>query len=68
MLEKIKKMIIDKEGLNIKININNIRNKSEVIIGKVTEIYDRVFILDCSDGIKRSFNYSDILTGTIEII
>jgi len=67
MLEKIKKNIKENKGKKLKIKINNIRNKSEYTEGIISEIYERVFIIDCFDGIKRSFNYSDILTGNIEI-
>ena len=68
MLDKIKKQIFNKRGKNIKIKINNIRNKSEYVDGIITEVYDRFFVVMCSDGITRSFNYSDILTTAVEII
>lgn len=68
MLKKIKKDIENMLGKSVKITVNNIRNKSEKVEGEISEVYDRIFIVNSIDGIKRSFSYSDVLTGTIEII
>ena len=51
----------------LKITVNNIRNKSEYYTGNIIEMYERIFIVECEDRIKRSFSYIDILTGNIEI-
>lgn len=67
MILKIRNDIINYGNNIIKIKINNIRNKSECVFGYVVEIYDRIFVVNCSDGIKRSFSYSDVLAGIIEI-
>jgi len=67
MIDKIKKDILSYENKYLKIKINNIRNKSEYIEGVICEVYDRVFVVKCSDGLCRSFNYSDILTGNVGI-
>ena len=68
MLENAKKNIIALKGKNIKIVVNNIRNKSETLIGYIDEVYDRIFIFNSNDGIKRSFTYSDLISNIIEII
>ena len=68
MLNKIEEMILYYKNKSVEIKVNNIRNKSEYINGVITELYERVFVVLSSDGIRRSFNYSDILTGTIEIV
>lgn len=68
MLENAKKNIIALKGKNIKIVVNNIRNKSETLIGYIDEVYNRIFIFNSNDGIKRSFTYSDLISNIIEII
>ena len=68
MINNIKKYIINNKNKRIQIKINYIRNKSEYIDGIIVEIYDRFFIVKSHDNIKRSFNFSDLLTGYIEII
>jgi len=67
MIDKIKKDIISKCGLTYKFKINNIRNKSEYVIGKISEVYDRVFVIKNDDEKSTSFTYSDLLTGNVEI-
>ena len=67
MLEKIKKEVVSYKNKVLKIKVNNIRNKSEYVICSIKEVYDRFFLVTCIDGINRSFNYSDVLTGNIEI-
>ena len=67
MIDKIKKDIVSKYRITYKFKINNIRNKSEYVIGMISEIYDRVFVVKSSDGKCTSFTYSDILTGNVEI-
>lgn len=67
MINKIKEEISNCKNYNLIIKINNIRNKSEFVEGVLIEVYDRVFVMKCIDGIKRSFTYVDILTGNIEI-
>lgn len=67
MLNQIKQDIIRYKGCVVVIKINNVRNKTEYIEGIINEVYDRIFIVICNDGLKRSFNYSDILISNIEI-
>lgn len=54
-------------GYTFRFKINNIRNKSESVVGKVSEIYDRIFTVNTYDGMTLSFSYSDVLTGNVEI-
>lgn len=68
MIKKIKEYIIKNKGNIIRLKVNNIRNKSEYVDGFICEIYERIFIIEGNDGIKRSFNYTDILTGNVEIL
>ena len=67
MIDKIKLDISSKLNKKVNIKINNIRNKAEIFEGVIKELYSRIFVVEPIDGIKRSFNYSDILTGNIEL-
>lgn len=67
MIDKIKLDISSKLNKKVNIKINNIRNKAEIFEGVIKELYSRIFVVETIDGIKRSFNYSDILTGNIEL-
>ena len=67
MIDKIKLDISSKLNKKANIKINNIRNKAEIFEGVIKELYSRIFVVETIDGIKRSFNYSDILTGNIEL-
>ena len=68
MIEKIKKQLLEIGNKRIVIRINNIRNKSEEIKCVIKEMYERHFIVETNDSLKRSFNYVDILTGNIELL
>ena len=67
MIEKIKKDIVSKIGKNYIFKINNIRNRMECVEGSIVEDYDRVFIVNTNSDLVLSFNYSDVLTGNVEI-
>ncbi len=68
MIYSIREYVFNNKNKNVRLKINNIRNKSEYVEGTISEVYERVFIVSSKDGLKRSFNYSDILTGNIEIV
>ena len=44
------------------------RNQNEVFEGVITEMYPAVFIIKVSGGQIRSFSYSDLLVGNLEIV
>lgn len=67
MIDKIKKDIVSKVGKNYIFKINNIRNRIECVEGSIVEVYDRVFIVNTDSDLVLSFNYSDVLTGNVEI-
>ncbi len=67
MIDKIKKELLDLKNKKIDLKVNNLRNKSEIVTGKIIEYYDRLFILKTDNELLRSFNYSDILIGNVEI-
>lgn len=67
MIDKIKKELLELKNKKIDLKVNNLRNKSEIVTGRIIEYYDRLFILKTKSDLLRSFNYSDILIGNIEI-
>ena len=62
-----KKCILDRYNKNIVIKVNGIRNKSEIVRGKITEYYKNVFVIS-TDKFKRCFSYKDLLLGIIKFI
>ena len=67
MIEKIKMDIKKNIGSNVRIVVNNVRNKSEEFVGNIKEAYNFVFIIETYNNNIKSFNYSDILTKDIVI-
>ena len=67
MIDKIKKELLELKNKKVDLKVNNLRNKSEIVTGKIIEYYDRLFILETESDLLRSFNYSDILIGNVEI-
>ena len=67
MIDKIKKELLELKNKKVDLKVNNLRNKSEIVTGKIIEYYDRLFILETESDLPRSFNYSDILIGNVEI-
>lgn len=65
-IEKIRSVIFDNLGNDIKILHNEGRNKVLEYRGKVIEVYPNIFIVLDRDG-KRSFSYHDILTKTVRV-
>lgn len=62
-----KKFILDRYNKDIVIKVNGIRNKSEIVRGKITEYYKNVFVIS-TDKFKRCFSYKDLLLGIIKFI
>ena len=67
MIDKIKKELLELKNKKVDLKVNNLRNKSEIVTGKIIEYYDRLFILETEIYLLISFNYSDILIGNVEI-
>ena len=50
----------------VTIKVLGMRNKREYLKGEITEIYKNIFIIQ-NENQKRSFSYSDLLIGNIQI-
>ena len=62
-----KNFVLSNYGKSVVIKVSGIRNKSEIVRGKITEYYKNVFVID-SDNFKRCFSYKDLLLGIIKFI
>lgn len=66
-INKIKDNIGSNIGKKMKVIYNGSRNKTEEYEGIISEIYDSIFILKLDSGLNKSFSYTDILVGVIDI-
>lgn len=66
MIEKIKGNVEKFKGKCIKFRYNGSRNQVEEFEGRIKECYNCVFVID-TGNISRSFSYSDVLIGVLEL-
>ena len=66
MIEKIKDEIQSFEGKTIKFRYNGSRNQTEEFEGIITKCYKCLFLIE-SRNFSKTFTYSDILTGVLEV-
>ena len=66
MIDKIKDNIVSLKGKKIKFRYNGSRNQIEEFEGIITNCYNFVFIIDVGN-INKSFSYSDVLIGNLDI-
>ena len=67
MLNKIKNEIFNNIGNCVDITYNGSRNKIENYKGIITEVYNSLFIVKLDNDLKKSFSYSDVLIGIVNI-
>ena len=66
MIDKIRDKIVLLKNKKIKFRYNGSRNQIEEFDGVITECYNYVFIIN-SKNINRSFSYSDVLIGVLDV-
>ncbi len=66
MIANIRDKIINLKGKRIKFRYNGSRNQIEEFEGVVTNCYKYVFIININN-INRSFSYSDVLIGVLDV-
>lgn len=66
-IEKIKNNIESLKNQKLHFRINGSRNQIEEFDGIITESYNYIFVVE-TDTIKKSFSYSDVLIGNINVI
>ena len=62
-----KRFVLNNYNKQVVIKVFGIRNKNELVKGRISECYKNVFIVD-SDNFRRCFSYKDVLLGTIKFI
>ena len=68
MISKIRNDLLNKMDKVLNFRYNGTRNQIEEFKGIITEIYNSIFIVRIVDKEEvRSFTYSDILIGNLEI-
>jgi uncharacterized protein Veg len=68
MIDKVKSIIIKNVGLKHKFKFNGSRNQIEEFEGIINNYYPKVFTILVNDNTIKSFSYSDIVTGALEVI
>lgn len=53
--------------MNVKVIHNEGRNKIYEYKGKITEVYNNIFIIT-SDDTRKSFSYRDILINNVKVL
>lgn len=66
MVSDIKKELSKNIGKKVRITVYGMRNRKEVVIGNIKEVYPNIFTVSSRD-ISKSFSYSDVLIGDIKI-
>ena len=66
MIEKVKQKVCDLKGKRIRFRYNGSRNQIEEFEGVIVDCYNCVFVI-ATDKVKRSFSYSDVFIGVLEL-
>lgn len=66
-LDKIKNTIKSNMGNKVEIVYNGTRNKIDNYKGVIKEVYNSIFIVELDCGLNKSFSYSDLLIGVVEL-
>lgn len=66
MIEKVKEKIENLRGETIKFRYNGSRNQVDEFEGKIVNCYKCLFLIKGSNFTK-TFTYSDVLTGVLEV-
>ena len=65
-LDEIKKMLKMHVNSKVEVNIYGSRNKNEICIGTISNVYPNIFTI-LVDGENKSFRYGDIITGDVKL-
>lgn len=66
MIELVRNRVVKYVGKDIMFRYNGSRNQIDEFSGRIVNCYKYVFIIDTGSFV-RSFSYSDVLIGTLEI-
>ena len=66
MIEEVKNKIKANLNKNIEIKVYGMRNRNATYVGYISNVYPALFTVNIN-GIDKSFNYVDVLTGDVKI-
>ncbi len=67
MIEKVKDFVLSNKDKPLKFKYNGARNQVIEFSGVIVSLYPYIFIVKENDNFLRSFSYTDILIGNLEI-
>ena len=68
MIDRIKDKVRSCLNINKIFIFHGTRNQNEEFSGIITDMYPAVFVIKVGDSQIRTFSYSDLLIGNLEII
>lgn len=67
MIDKVKDFVLSNKGKNLNFRYNGARNQIVEFSGVIVSLYPYVFTVKENDSFLRSFSYTDVLIGNLEI-
>ena len=67
MIDKVKDIVIENLDVERNFIFHGSRNMLDEFTGKIIGIYPAIFTILDSNGVLKSFSYSDLLIGNLEI-
>ncbi len=67
-IDKIREYIDSNTSKKILFRVNGSRNQIEEFYGIIVAVYKSIFLIRTENGLIKSFSYSDVLIGNIEIV
>lgn len=67
-LDKVKKVVEENHGIRHLFCYKGARSQNEKFYGKILGIYPSIFTILLDNNILKSFSYSDLLIGNLEIL
>ena len=68
MIDKVKDIVMENLDIERNFVFHGSRNMLEEFEGKIVALYPAVFTILDNNGILKSFSYSDLLIGNLEIL
>ena len=65
-IDDVKTQIKNNFYSNIEITVYGMRNKNSTYVGYISNVYPAIFTVRIN-GVDKSFNYVDVLTGEVKI-
>ena len=65
-IDEVKTIIKNNLNRTIEIKVFGLRNKNSTYVGYISNVYPALFTVNIN-GVDKSFNYVDVLTGEVKI-